>query len=121
MVLTIYLLSLAVAGDVLYSFPFRQNTSDPVVGAALILLKYTQWFALNVGIVFLVAIFALQWPVWEPRRFSREATDADLHKLMFPTQETGSHGSVSFNKGSKVWTIVAFAGVLISVIYDVYG
>lgn len=38
---------------------------------------------------------------------------------MFPTQETGSHGSINFYKGSKGWTIFAVVGVLVSIIYEV--
>ena len=67
MTLMIYLLSLAVAGYVLYLFPFQQNSSYLVEDVALISVKFSQWFALNFVLVSLVAVSFLQWPVFKQR------------------------------------------------------
>ena len=120
--LTIYLLSLAVAGDLLYTFPFLQNTSELSSEAIAILNRFMPWFALNILIVWLFATIALQWPVCNRRMFFKEKerlTSSDLLGLMLPNQNLDVYKSVNFYKGSKGWTILAWMGVLLSVTYDV--
>ena len=122
MTLLIYLLSLAVAGDVLYTFPFLQNTSALSVEATAILIRYVPWFALNFVIVWLFAIIALQWPVCNQRMFSKKRerlTSSDLLELMLPNQSLDIYRSVNFYKGSKGWTIFAWVGVAVSIVYYV--
>ena len=122
MTLMIYLLSLAVAGDLLYPFSFMQGTARIQFLVIGVCYEYSQWFALNVVIVWLFAIIALQWPVCKRRMFSRKGgrlTSDDLLGLMLPNQKLDIYRSVTFYKGSKGWTILAWMGVLVSVTWIV--
>ena len=121
MTLMIYLLSLVVAGVVLYIFPFLQFTSALYSEATLLMELFAQWFALNIGIVWLFAIIALQWPVCNPRivfRKGERLTSDDLLGLMLPNQKLDIYRSVNFCKGSKGWTILAWVGVIVSITYE---
>ena len=120
MTLMIYLLSLGVAGILLYSFPYLQDTSRLSQYAIVILYTYSQWFALNCVIVWLFASIALQWPVCNQCIFSKKKerlTSDDLLGLMLPNQKLDIYKSVDFSKGSKGWTILACVGALVSLLY----
>ncbi|KAM0803472.1 hypothetical protein BDR22DRAFT_31785 [Usnea florida] len=124
MTLLIYFLSLVVAGVVLYSFPYQQNTSMLSLFVLPILYQYLQYFALNCVIVLLFASIALQWPVCNQCMFSRKKellTSDDLLGLMLPNQKLDIYRSVDFSKGSKGWTILACVGALVSLSFEIWS
>ena len=118
----VYLLSLEVAGDVLYVFPFSQVTSALSYEVKGILINFLLWFGLNLGIVGLFATIALQWPVCHYRIFSSKGerlTSDDLLGLMLPNQKLDVYKSVNFYKGSKGWQILAWVCALVSITWNV--
>ena len=109
-------------GELSHTFLFSKNTPEIPCETTVILSQYPPWFALNFVIVWLFAIIALQWPVYNQRVFSRQSerlTSSDLLGLMPPYQNLDVHRSVNFYKGSKVWTILECMGALVSITHDI--
>ena len=142
MTLLIYLLFLSGAANVLYDFPYNENIVTPPTPDApyvisnsqstksnlaestrWIKIPYIQWLALDIGIVWIYAITALHWPIWNYYYSSRNGHGSDqktLLELMLPHQDVAYFTTSDKRKGGKKWYIFVFLGLSASTIFDVY-
>ena len=123
MTLLIYLMFLNTAADVLYTFPYSQNTIDLTESAYAIMIPYLQWLALDIGIVWIFAIAALHWPIWNYYYSSSDGHGPDprtLIELMLPHQDIAYFTTPNKTKGGKKWYILVSLGLAISIVFDVH-
>ena len=123
MTLLIYLLFLSVAANVLYIFPYSQATSNLTYIASAIAIQYLKWLALDTGMVWILAITALHWPIWSDYYSSSNGQKPDqntLHELMLPHQDVAYFTMSNKTKGGKKWYIFIFLGLSASVIFSVH-
>ena len=123
MTLLIYLIFLNIAADVLYIFPYSQNTLYLTQGVLIIVVPYLQWLALDIGIVWIYAIAALHWPIWKYYYSSSNGHRSDhqtLLELMLPHQDIAYFTTSNKKTGGKKWYILVFLGLSTSIIFDIY-
>ena len=123
MILLIYLLFLNIAADILYEFPYTQGTRSLTQTARGIAIPYIQWLALDIGVVWVFAIAALHWPIWQYYYSSSNGHGPDqntLIELMLPHQDIACFATSNKTKGGGKWYILVFLGLSISVIFDLY-
>lgn len=123
MTLLIYLLFLNIAADVLYVFPYSQNTFDLTESARAIAIPYIEWLALDIGMVWIFAIAALHWPIRKQYYSSRSGPGSgqnNLIELMLPHQDIAYFATSDKTKGGKKWYIFVFLGLSLSVLFDVH-
>ena len=114
---------LNIAADVLYTFPYGQNTIDLAENSYAIMIPYLQWLALDIGIVWIFAIAALHWPIWSYYYSSSDGHGPDqktLIELMLPHQDVAYSTIPNKTKGGKKWYILVFLGLAISIVFDVH-
>lgn len=123
MTLLIYLLFLNIAADVLALFPYGQNTNFITQSASVIAIRYLEWLAIDIGVVWIFAIAALHWPIWNHYYSSSNGNRANqntLIELMLPHQDMAYFTSSRKTKGGKEWYIFVFLGLSTSVIFDIH-
>ena len=124
MTLLIYLLFLNIAADVLYFFPYKQNTILLLpVSASGVTIPYLEWLALDIAIVWVFAIAALHWPIWNYYCSSSNGHGPDrktLLELMLPHQDIAYFTTPDKTKGGRKWYIFVSLGLAISMVFDVH-
>ena len=123
MTLLIYLLFLNIAADVLYIFPYSQVTSIITQSAITIAILYLRWLAFDIAIVWVVAIAALHWPIWNYYYSSSNGHGPDRKtslELMLPHQDIAYFTTSKKTKGGRKWYIVVSLGLSVSIVFDVY-
>ena len=67
MIVLIYMLTLAVGGDLLYTFPYLGGTGEMTRDLAGFLTSYIEWIFLDVGLVWAFAFVCLSLQDDDPR------------------------------------------------------
>ena len=122
MTLLIYLLFLSLAADVLYKFPYLQITENLANNASGMVIFYIALFALDIGIVWIFAIAALHWPIWNYYHSSSNRKRPDqktLTKLMLPHQDVAFFNTSSKTKGGKKWITFLIIGLSMNIVFSV--
>ena len=124
MTLLIYLLFLNIAANVLYTFPYSQNTRLLTMSANAIAIDYLRWLSIDIAVIWIFAIAALHWPVWKYYFSSSNGHGPDqktLIELMLPHQEIVYFTTSKKTKGGKKWYILVFLGLSTSVIFSLFS
>ena len=120
MTLVIYLLFLSIAAIVLYIFPYSYGTIDLLLNPYHITF-YLQLLALEIAIVWVLAIAALHWPIWNYYRSSSNVHGPDqktLLELMLPHQDIAYFTTSNKTTGGKKWYILIFLGLSTSIVLE---
>ena len=123
MTLLIYLLFLNIAIDLLYSFPYKQNALLLELSAREVAIPYQKLLALDIAIVWVFAIAALHWPIWNYYYSSSNGHGPDrktLLELMLTHQDIAYFTTSKKTKGGRKWYIFVFLGLSASIIFDLY-
>ena len=123
MTLLVYLLFLNIAANVLYTFAYWRSTIDLTQGASLIAIRYLKWLGLDIGAVWIIAIAALHWPIWNYYYSPSNGHRSDhktLLELMLPHKDIAYFTTSNKTTGGKKWYILVFSGLSASVLYDVH-
>ena len=105
MILLIYLLSLAVSADALYTFPYERATSELTAFFGPDFLEYFTWFCLDLLIVWTFVLVTLRMQDMEP-------DEPSLHCLRWRM-------SMSARTSTAMLVVTMFVFLGASVAYDV--